>query len=305
MVNNLEGKLEDIPGLKEIMDLRLNDPPKHGSYQLLDLQINKEQEAAAYIIERHEWGSSTGGIGYSVIIEAFRNVEVEGNIEPRYDSVWIPYRDKWDSAKDDPSKEYNKIISMDVDDSGIKVKVASSKIETEFEFNLKKRTTPREDLIDKGYLILNDGTLFVRDAEKAAECFEKAGYAEGQIEIGERLLERYDDAPFLVRNLGCSYYESFEIVVVAKNCFEKANHVDGINGLIHTILNKAERFSDFGVSKLNKYNHLTPMLKDEYIQKVLSSEELEVKNRLIKMANSDVDPKWLKNTITSCLEKKK
>ena len=305
MVNNLDEKLKDISGLKESMDSRLENPPKHGSYELLDLQINKEQEAAAYIIERHEWGSSTGGIEYSVIIEAFRNVDVEGNKESRCDSVWIPYRDKFDSAKDDPSKAYDKIISLDVDDNGIKVKAASSEIETEFEFNLKKRTTPKDDLIDKGYLILNDGALFVRDAEKAAECFEKAGYTEGQIEIGERLLERYDDAPFIVRSLDRSFYESFEIVVVAKNCFEKANHVEGINELIHTILNKANQFSRFGVSELNQYNHLTPILDDKYVQKVLSSEELEVKNRLSELANSEVEPEWFKKTITSCLEKKK
>lgn len=299
MINNLERKLEDISGLKQEMDSRLKNPPKYGSSELLDLQINKEQEAAAYIIERHEWGSSTGGIEYSVIIEAFRNVEVEGNTEPRSDSVWIPYRDKWDSDKDDMSKAYNKIIKMDVDDNGIKVTAASSEIETEFEFNLKKRTTPKDDLIDKGYLILNDGDLSLYDAEKAAECFEKAGYTEGQIKVGELLLNRYDDAPFIVRNLGCSYHKSYELVREAKNCFEKAEHVKGINELIHAILDKAaEQFSNH---KANDYNHLLSILKDEYVQKVLSSEELKVKDRLITLANSDAEPEWLKETIASYL----
>lgn len=125
---------EKIPGLKKHLELVSKyqgyDWSMNGSVQLVDLQLKPKEQAAAYIVEEHEWNDyGQSGIEYAVRVGAFRKGKSES-------SEKIVYRNMFDANKDDWSKSYKEIKSFDVEKDEVKVKVASSEAEEEFVFNI-------------------------------------------------------------------------------------------------------------------------------------------------------------------------
>mgnify|MGYP001400635379 CR=1 FL=1 len=123
--------VEKVTGLKEHLDTvnKYDDSYNTlGSMQILDVKVEPEQQAAAYILEQHRWNKDyTGGIEYAVKIGVFK----EGKVQS---SPTIVFRDMYDGRRDNWSRWYKKIEEFEVLEDKVKVKVASKEAKREFTF---------------------------------------------------------------------------------------------------------------------------------------------------------------------------
>lgn len=127
-------KAEKVPGLKKHLEsvskYRGYDWSMNGSAHLVDVRINIEEQAAAYIVEEHEWDESGhSGIEHAVRVGAFRRGKSASSDKIVYIDISRRY-------KDDQSKAYNKIIHFKVCENKVRVRVASDQAERDFEWGL-------------------------------------------------------------------------------------------------------------------------------------------------------------------------
>ncbi|HLC22577.1 MAG TPA: hypothetical protein VJJ79_02280 [Candidatus Nanoarchaeia archaeon] len=135
-MENIEQKLalvEKVPGLKEHLDGVRRYVPRgllNGSISLDDLQVKPEEQAAAYIVEQHEWmASGCSGIEYSVEIGVFRQGKSTS-------SGKIVCRHMHNYRYDDWRKYYTKLKDFTITQDKVRVVVASKDAEGAFVFDL-------------------------------------------------------------------------------------------------------------------------------------------------------------------------